>query len=147
MSKAPQKHYEPVDATPVKSFFVHMLTRDIRLEDAMAIFTNYTNKWKLRPEESRKQIERGEPLTFEDLKAEVRHIPLNATKASVPQGEQFRPSLPLPAKIVPSMRRISFTKRIYEVRKVSEYVFEDPEVDPSTVGEKCFDITLAEATK
>lgn len=27
--------YEPVDASPVKSFFVHMLTRDIRLEEAI----------------------------------------------------------------------------------------------------------------
>src|SRR5579859_286829 len=35
MSKVQQTRYEPVDATPVKSFFVHMLTRDIRLEDAI----------------------------------------------------------------------------------------------------------------
>src|SRR5215472_9897226 len=35
MSKAQQARYEPVDAAPVKSFFVHMLTRDIRLEDAI----------------------------------------------------------------------------------------------------------------
>lgn len=118
-----------------------------KMRDGMAIFTSYTNKWKLRPEESRKQIEKGEPLSFEELKAEVRHLPLNATKTSVPKGEQFRPSLPMPAKIVPSMRRISFTKRIYDVRKVSEYLFEDPEADPSAVGEKCFDIMFSEAAK
>ncbi|HTZ97426.1 MAG TPA: ATP-binding protein [Terriglobales bacterium] len=118
-----------------------------KMRDGMAIFTSYTNKWKLRPEESRKQIEKGEQLSFEELKAEALHLPLNATKGTVPQGEQFRPSLPLPAKIVPSMRRISFTKRVYDVRKVAEYLFEDPEVDPSDVGEKCFDITLAEAVK
>src|ERR1700676_2176308 len=35
MSKAQLTKYEPVDAAPVKSFFVHMLTRDIRLEDAI----------------------------------------------------------------------------------------------------------------
>ena len=29
------KQYDPVDASPVKSFFVNMLTRDIRLEDAI----------------------------------------------------------------------------------------------------------------
>ena len=33
MSK--KNSYEPVDASPVKSFFVHMLTRDIRLEEAI----------------------------------------------------------------------------------------------------------------
>lgn len=35
MSKIKQNPYEPVDASPVKSFFVYMLTRDIRLEDAI----------------------------------------------------------------------------------------------------------------
>lgn len=35
MPKDKQNPYEPVDAAPVKSFFVYMLTRDIRLEDAI----------------------------------------------------------------------------------------------------------------
>jgi hypothetical protein len=33
MSKDMQIRYGPVDASPVKSFFVHMLTRDIKLEE------------------------------------------------------------------------------------------------------------------
>ena len=35
MDKDKQNPYESVDAAPVKSFFVYMLTRDIRLEDAI----------------------------------------------------------------------------------------------------------------
>src|SRR5258707_11825736 len=35
MSKAKPFQYEAVDASPVKSFFVHMLTRDIKLEEAI----------------------------------------------------------------------------------------------------------------
>lgn len=35
MGKPSQVQYEPVDASPVKSFFVSMLTRDIKLEDAI----------------------------------------------------------------------------------------------------------------
>ena len=35
MSRSKQVHYEPVDASPVKSFFVSMLTRDIKLEEAI----------------------------------------------------------------------------------------------------------------
>jgi len=35
MSKVGNAHYEPVSAFPVKSFFVSMLTRDIKLEDAI----------------------------------------------------------------------------------------------------------------
>jgi hypothetical protein len=35
MTTSKQPEYKPVDASPVKSFFVHMLTRDISLEDAI----------------------------------------------------------------------------------------------------------------
>ena len=35
MKKVDKNNYETVDATPVKSFFVSMLTRDIKLEDAI----------------------------------------------------------------------------------------------------------------
>lgn len=35
MGKDKQIQYEPVDASPVKSFFVTMLTRDIKLEEAI----------------------------------------------------------------------------------------------------------------
>lgn len=35
MNESQQGRYEPVDASPVKSFFVSMLTRDIQLEDAI----------------------------------------------------------------------------------------------------------------
>jgi hypothetical protein len=35
MTKANGTSYEPVNASPVKSFFVHMLTRDIGLEEAI----------------------------------------------------------------------------------------------------------------
>jgi len=35
MSKVREIRYDPVDASPVKSFFVHMLTRDIKLEEAI----------------------------------------------------------------------------------------------------------------
>jgi len=35
MAQIKQKQYEDVDAKPVKSFFVSMLTRDISLEDAI----------------------------------------------------------------------------------------------------------------
>src|SRR5213592_2622641 len=35
MAKEKKNPYEAVNAAPVKSFFVYMLTRDIRLEDAI----------------------------------------------------------------------------------------------------------------
>jgi len=35
MDKTKEIKYEPLNASPVKSFFVSMLTRDIKLEDAV----------------------------------------------------------------------------------------------------------------
>jgi hypothetical protein len=118
-----------------------------KMREGMRIFTDYTNKWKVHPEESRRQIEAGEPLSFEDIKAESEHLPFISTKTAVPKGDQFKPELPLPKKLSPSTRRISFVKRVSEVQSVSEYLFEDPAVQPSVVGEKCFDLILKEARK
>lgn len=118
-----------------------------KMREGMRIFTDYTNKWKVNPEESRRHIEAGEPLSFEEIKAEAEHLPFNQTKTSIPKGDQFKPELPLPKKLSPSTRRISFLKRVSEVRSVAEYLFEDPTTQPSLVGEKCFDLILKEARK
>ena len=118
-----------------------------KMREGMRIFTDYTNKWKVRPEESRRQIEAGEPLSFEEIKVESEHLSFISTKTSVPKGDQFKPELPLPRKLNPSTRRISFVRRVSEVRSVAEYLFEDSTAQPSLVGEKCFDIILKEARK
>jgi hypothetical protein len=118
-----------------------------KMREGMRIFTDYTNKWKLRTEDSKKQIEKGSPLSFAEIKLESRHLTFSLTKASFPPGEQFRPVLPMPKKLSPTMRRISFSRRVSEVQRVSEYLFDDPNAHPSTVGEKCFDLTLEEARK
>jgi hypothetical protein len=116
-----------------------------KMREGMRIFTDYTNKWKGRADESRKQIEAGIPLDFEQLKTEAERLPFSATKRSVPVGEQFRPQLPMPKKPHVRQRRISFTKDIDEVKLVAEYLFEDAGKDPSVVGEECFDLILKDA--
>lgn len=118
-----------------------------KMREGMAIFTSYTNKWKARPEESRKQIEAGEPLSFEDLKEASDELPYSQTKAFGPTGEQYKPELPLPKQLKPHIRRICFSKRLSEIEAVAEYLFEDRTVDASSVGEKCFDLQLKEARK
>jgi len=118
-----------------------------KMREGMRMFTDYTNKWKIRPEESRRHIEAGEPLSFEDIKTEAERLPFSPTKTSVPKGDQFKPELPLPKKLSPSTRRISFVRRVSEVQTVAEYLFEDPTTQPSVVGEKCFDLILKEARK
>ena len=118
-----------------------------KMREGMRIFTDYTNKWKGRADESRKQIDAGTPLSFAQIKAETARLPLTATKRSVPPGEQYKPYLPMPKKLESRQRRISFVRSVDDVRSVADYLFEDADTDPSTVGEKCFDMVLNEARR
>lgn len=118
-----------------------------KMREGMRIFTDYTNKWKARPDESRKQIEAGKPTSFQSLKQQASALRFSLTKRSVPPGEQYKPDLPLPRKLPPQQRRISFVKPVAQVEAVAEHLFEDVDTDPSVVGEKCFDLMLKEARK
>jgi len=117
-----------------------------KMREGMRIFTNYTNKWKARAEESRRQIEAaGPPLSFHEIKAASERLEFTPTKQSVPKGDQFKPELPLPKRPESQMRRISFVKKAEEVKVVAEHLFQDPDADPSVVGERCFDLILTDA--
>lgn len=119
-----------------------------KMREGMRVFTDYTNKWKERAEEAKKQIkEAGEPLSFDQIKAESIHLKLSSTTRSVPPGEQYRPDLPLPKKLDPQTRRITYIKPVAEVRRVADYLFNEPDVEPSEVGERCFDLILKDAPR
>ncbi len=118
-----------------------------KMREGMRLFTDYTNKWKGRADESKKHIDDGKPLSLEEIKTEAKSLSFAATKRSFPKGDQYRPDLPLPKKIESRKRRISFVKDVGEVKCVAEHLFKDAETDPSAVGEKCFDLILREARK
>jgi hypothetical protein len=118
-----------------------------KMHDGMRLFTDYTNKWKGRADDSRKQIEAGTPLSFEELKAAAEQLPFTSTKRSVPPGKQYRPSLPMPKEQEDHTRRISFARPLEEVRSLGAYLFEDEDADPSSIGAECFDLILREAQK
>ena len=118
-----------------------------KMREGMGLFTDYTNSWKARPDESKKHIEAGKPLSFEEIKTESKHLEFSATKRSVPAGSQYKPTLPAPKKLEPRKRRISFIKDVTEVKSVAKYLFEDADIEASRVGEECFDLILKEARK
>lgn len=117
-----------------------------KMREGMRIFTDYTNKWKGRAEEAQKHIKEGKPLSFNEIKTETQRLHLNPTIRSFPPGEQYRPDLPLPKRLEPTRRRISFIKDVADIKAVAEY-FGDIDIEPSGVGEKCFDLLLKEARK
>ena len=116
-----------------------------KMREGMKIFTNYTNKWKGRAEESKRQIERGVPLSLEQLKSESLKLTFSETRR-LPFGEQYKPKLPAPRKSDRKTRRISFVKEITKIDAVASY-FGNSDLQPSEVGEGCFDVIHAEASE
>ena len=114
-----------------------------KMREGMRVFTDYTNKWKGRAEESKKHIEVGVPHSLEELKVSDNVLTFSRTR-SWPIGDQHKPKLPQPARLEPTKRRVSFVKEVEKIKAVADY-FGDPHMRPSDVGEECFDAIYAEA--
>jgi hypothetical protein len=115
-----------------------------KMREGMKIFTDYTNKWKGREDESKKQISKGENLPLREIRQKSEKLSMNTTSRTVIPGEQYRPNLPKPELPESTARRISFVKENIKIKKVAAY-FGDSSLDPSDVGEKCFDLVYQEA--
>ena len=116
-----------------------------KMREGMRIFTDYTNKWKGRPEESRIHIQEGRTLSLEELRLESEELIFRSTR-TLPPGSQFKPRLPLPRRIEPTSRRISFVREIERIEAVAEYIG-DPDMRPADVGEYCFDAVYEEVSR
>ena len=96
-----------------------------KMREGMLLFTDYTNKWKGRAEESKKQVDVAQTLSFEEIKTKAQGLPFASTRRYLPGGEQFKPDLPLPKKLEPTTRRISFVKGIEDIKKIGEYLLDN----------------------
>ena len=117
-----------------------------KMRDGMKLFTDYTNRWKGRAEETKTQFSAGKPMSFSELKSKASDLTFNQVSRSIPGASQYKPPLPTPRNIDPKRRRISFLKEVDEVVVLAEHLFGDPKASPSDVGAKCFDILLQEAS-
>jgi hypothetical protein len=119
-----------------------------KMREGMRLFTDYTNKWKGRADESKRHIEAaGDPLSLEEVKARSHDLTFSATTRSVSAGKQYKPDLPMPRRLGPRVRRIAFTREDADVRAVAAYVLDDPDAEPSATGGRCFDLILREARR
>ena len=118
-----------------------------KMRDGMKIFTDYTYRWKGREHEAKEQIEDQPLLDLDQIKEQASRLKMTKTKKTAVPGDQYMPSLPSPkAKGKEAKtRRILFYKDLEKIRTVSEHLFKDADEDPSSVGERCFDIILKEA--
>lgn len=117
-----------------------------KMREGMKLFTDYTNKWKSREAETKKQILKKPPLSLTEIKKEAQELNFSTITRTFPQGKQYNPKLPLPPQLEPTKRRISFVKESYKIKKVAEY-FGDPEMEPSEVIDRCFETIYEEARK
>lgn len=117
-----------------------------KMREGTKIFTNYTNKWKGLEDESKKQILKANPCSLTEIKKKSQDLPMHPTTRSAIPGEQYLPKLPMPKVPEPKKTRISFSKERGKIKKVAAYL-EDSNMEPSDVGETCFDIIYEEAKK
>lgn len=106
------------------------------------LFTNYTNDWKkfrgedklLKQEtislETNKVIEAVEPSKWKTLSSKDDRI-----------EKVYKPVLPKP-KPKNTFIQITFRRESEEIKKVSQYLFNNPDTAATTVGNECFEIIL-----
>lgn len=122
---------------------------------ALKTFIDYTNKWKGKEEEEKKQSLKSESVQLRELLKNRDNIEeflnIKMNKVSRPNSMEsdaavLIPSLPLP-KDAEKFKRISFLADIKEYGEVAEYFFEDDaeSTQPSEVGKACFKLALKKA--
>ncbi len=114
-----------------------------KMREGMRVFIEYTNRWKGRVDESKGHVRRVKTYSLSEIKKKTTALSFNSTRTP-PFGSQYKPSLPLPTPLEPTMRRISFVKEVTKIKLVAEYL-DDPGLDPSAVGATCFDVVYDEA--
>jgi hypothetical protein len=118
-----------------------------KMREGMRLFTDHTNKWKGRANEAKKLVDVGEHLSLESLKSEAEKLEFTATPRQALAGQQYKPYLPLPKHESTRRRHISYYKDVGDIRTVAAHLYANAHVDPSEVGERCFDLMLREADK
>ena len=114
--------------------------------EGMKLFIDYTNKWKGRLEQEKAISSKAGTVEMVNIGDMIKKIPPESwrpTTRIIPDadGKRYVPKLPLPAEVRRN-RQIRFTRPIEEIKKVSEYLFEDENRSPSAVGNACFEKTL-----
>lgn len=124
---------------------------------ALKNFIDYTNKWKGKEDEEKRQSSKSKLMDVRDLIKNKnnfeRFLDVKLKNVSRPNEKErdaviFIPDLPLPKENVVS-KRISFLVEVEEYDDVAEYLFDDDaeSTKPAEVGKKCFNMILNMARK
>jgi hypothetical protein len=131
-----------VDFTPL---YIRILDK---MREGVRPFIDYTNKWKGDEllKKGKRHIEDAHFYDLNEVKEKIQTLPLSSVSKPI-AGKQLKPILPSPPKKEPEEVKISFKRKMVEVKKVSSYFFSREDAKPSEVGERCFVEILKEARR
>ncbi|WP_270166951.1 ATP-binding protein [Paenibacillus sp. SYP-B4298] len=109
------------------------------------IFTDYTNVWKSKKEEEFEATKNATLLSIDQIKVEIPKDQFTKIKDEPSRKEfLFKPILPKPKERTSNVT-ISFQRSKEDVKKVSSFLFEDPNKPANMIGNACFDEILRRA--
>jgi len=116
---------------------VYTIVRE-RMQAGVKHFTKFTNDWK--GFDVSELFGRAEDLPILEIERRVENgkIKLHSLRG---EQEQLAPQLPESPREVLE-KRISFTRAVKDIRKVSKWLFQKDDLRPSEVGAECFDFVL-----
>lgn len=119
---------------------VYLQTLDI-MQEGLKKFTDFTNKWKGREEETGPAFTATAAVRAIDVPALVGDEQ-NWIKVRKTGGRKLVPNLPLPAP-THKRKRIAFTRDEEEVIFLATRLFADEDANPADVGLRCWEDRLA----
>lgn len=113
------------------------------MREGTKIFTDYTNRWKKRPDDRRRHQLNARAVLPESV---VEEDSIQYTNVRKPiGGARSFPTLPVPS--VQTDAWIRFSKPISEIEELSMLFFGHPQGKPSEVGQECFTRVLQERNR
>jgi hypothetical protein len=112
-----------------------------RMREGLKKFTDFTNHWKGREEETTASFAKMAPTAPQEIVKSIPQSSWRTVRDSDGNEERFAPELPRPPR-EDVKRRITFLRLKDEIELLGEFFFDDPEAHPSDIGNRCFDDAL-----
>lgn len=116
-----------------------------KMREGLKVFTNYTNQWKGQNDLERTYSTIAERVPIEKIMtADMESVRRYGIEYQNRQGGfVYKPDLPAPPNDKP-YRIIRFSRDLNDINKLKVYFYHEnnPEVTPSHIGERCFDVVL-----
>ncbi len=115
------------------------------MQEGLKCFTKNTNRWKGFESELKDKFDHLKFLDLKELRKLAQRIIAHCVRRAMECKNNTNPIFRRKKKVT-TTRRICFEKKITDIEKVSQYLFDEIRT-PEEVGETCFDRILGEVVK